>query len=427
MKKLFVIIFLFVSNLSFAQERCGFGINEKVKAKNPAWLRQKAEFEFQLRELQKEKSNSKSRTQSKVYKIPVVVHIIHNNSAGVIGGANNVNISDQQINSQIQVLNDDYRKKSGTNGYNTNPVGADMEIEFVLATTDPNGNPSTGITRTYSTQQSFDLFTENQSIANLIHWDFERYLNIWVVRSNGRTIGYSAFPYDSQLQGLEATASDIAGQNIFDGVIIDFRNFGTCCGTLSQTYNLGRTTTHEVGHWLGLLHTTADEACGNDFCDDTPQIESLNLNTTCVPVNSNCSGVQRANMIENYMDYSPDRCMNIFTNDQKTRSRLALDLSLRRKRLLASLESLSETNTLTISVEPNPSKNTSFIRTQFTGQKNIHILVYDFLGALIYQENFANQKSNFFSLRTDYLKSGEYIVKVLADSEIASQKIVVQK
>ena len=140
------------------------------------------------------------------------------------------------------------------------------------------------------------------------------------------------------MQGLEATASDIAAQNIFDGVIIDFRNFGTCCGTLSQTYNLGRTTTHEVGHWLGLLHTTADEACGNDFCDDTPQIESLNLNTTCVPINSNCSGVQRANMIENYMDYSPDRCMNIFTNDQKTRSRLALDLSLKRKRLLASLE-----------------------------------------------------------------------------------------
>ncbi|PWK20242.1 putative secreted protein (Por secretion system target) [Arcicella aurantiaca] len=427
MKKIFVLIFLFVATFSFAQERCGFGLNEKNKAKNPVWLRQKAEFEFQLRERQKEEKNANSRIQAKVYKIPVVVHVIHNNSASVIGGANNVNISDQQINSQIQVLNDDYRRKSGTNGYNTNPVGADMEIEFVLATTDPNGNPSTGITRTYTTQQSFDLFTENQSIANLIHWNYERYLNIWVVRSNGRTIGYSAFPYDSQLQGLEATASDIAGQNIFDGVIIDYRNFGTCCGTLSQTYNLGRTTTHEVGHWLGLLHTTADEPCGNDFCDDTPQIEALNLNTTCVSVSSTCNGVKRTNMIENYMDYSPDRCMNIFTNDQKTRTRLALELSLKRKRLLASLETLAETNNLTINVEPNPSKNNSFIKTQFTGQKDVSIVVYDFLGTLIYQESFANQKSNFFSIKNDYLKSGEYIVKVLAGSEIATQKIVVQK
>jgi len=426
MKKLFGLILLFVSSLSLAQERCGFGLNEKGKSQNPAWLRQKAEFEFQLRELQKNNS-SNLRTEAKIYKIPVVVHIIHNNATGTTGGANNSNISAEQINTQIQVLNEDYRKKSGTNGYNTSAVGADMELEFVLATTDPNGNATTGITRTYVTQTSFDFLNDNQTIANLVHWDFEKYLNIWVVRSNGRTIGYSAFPYDSQLVGLGATASDIAGQNIFDGVIIDFRNFGICCGTISTTYNLGRTTTHEVGHWLGLLHTNADEVCGDDFCDDTPQIESLNLNTTCASLTSTCNGVKRVNMIENYMDYSPDRCMNIFTNDQKNRSRMALDLSLKRKRLLQSLETLVDTDKLTISVEPNPLKNSSFIKTQFKGQKNINILVFDFRGVLMYQENFTNQKSNFFSLKSDILKSGEYIVKVTADAEIATQKIIIEK
>ena len=426
MKKLFVLIFLLVPSLSFAQERCGFGLNEKNKSKNAAWLRQKASFEFQLRELQKTNS-SNLRTEAKVYRIPVVVHIIHNNSAGVIGGANNSNISDEQIISQIKVLNEDCRKKVGSNGYNSNAVGADMELEFVLASTDPNGNATKGITRTYVNQTSFDFLNENQTIANLAHWDSERYLNIWVVRSNGRTIGYSAFPYDSQLEGLGATVTDIAGQNIFDGVIIDFRNFGTCCGTISQTYNLGRTTTHEIGHWLGLLHTNNDEVCGNDFCDDTPPIESLNLNTTCASITSTCSGVKRVNMIENYMDYSPDRCMNIFTNDQKTRSRLALDLSLKRKRLLQSLETLADTDKLTISVEPNPIKNSSSIRTQFKGQQNINIMVFDFRGAFIYQENYINQKSGFFPVKTDLLKSGEYIVKVLTDSEIASQKIIIEK
>lgn len=426
MKKIFVLILLLISSPSFAQERCGFGLNEKNKSKNAAWLRQKATFEFQLRELQKTNS-SNLRTEAKVYRIPVVVHIIHNNSAGVIGGANNSNISEEQINSQIQVLNEDYRKKVGSNGYNSNAVGADMELEFVLASTDPNGNATKGITRTYVNQTSFDFLNENQTIANLIHWNFERYLNIWVVRSNGRTIGYSAFPYDSQLEGLGATLGDIAGQNIFDGVIIDFRNFGTCCGTINQTYNLGRTTTHEIGHWLGLLHTNNDEVCGNDFCDDTPPIESLNLNTSCASISSICSGVKRVNMIENYMDYSPDRCMNIFTNDQKTRSRLALDLSLKRKRLLQSLETLADTEKLTISVEPNPVKNISSIRTQFMGQQNINIMVFDFRGAFIYQENYINQKSGFFPVKTDLLKSGEYIVKVLTDSEIASQKIIIEK
>jgi len=429
MKKSFLFFLMLVNVYSYAQERCGFAFGEKERAKNTSWLRQKAEFEYRLRENQTELNGINARVAAKIYKIPVVVHVIHNNPAGVLGGTNNANITDEQIKSQIRVLNEDYRKKVSTNGFNTNAVGADMEIEFELATKDPNGVASTGITRTFVNQTSWDFLGSNQTIANKIHWDFERYLNIWVLRSDGRTIGYSAFPYDSKLTGLGATTQDIKDQDIFDGVIIDYRNFGTCCGVTGTTYNLGRTTTHEVGHWLGLLHTNGDETCGTDYCSDTPQIESLNLSTNCNVLTSTCSGTKRTNMIENYMDYSPDRCMNIFTNDQKSRTRSALDLSVKRKKLLNSIEALPETDALTISTEPNPILNSAsaFIKTQFKGEKNVVISVFDFRGVMMYEESYASQKSAFLTLKTDKLNSGEYIVRVRAGEEVISQKIFFQR
>ncbi|MES2519180.1 MAG: M43 family zinc metalloprotease [Bacteroidota bacterium] len=429
MKNYFSLLLVLFSTCCYAQERCGFSLGDKNKQRqNPNWIRQKAEFEYQIREQQKNINGANFRVEAKVYKIPVVVHVIHNNAANVIGGDNNSNISDEQIISQIKVLNEDYRKKSGTNGYNTNAVGADMEIEFFLAYKDTLGNATNGITRTYVNVQNFDIINGNQNIAKIINWDSEKYLNIWVVRTNGATIGYSAFPYDSKLDGLDTKPTDLLSQEIFDGVIIDFHFFGTCCAVTNQTYNLGRTTTHEVGHWLGLLHPTEnDTPCGNDFCDDTPQIESLNLSTNCNKISSVCSGIQRVNMIENYMDYSPDRCMNIFTNDQKTRTRAALDLSFKRKKLINSIDPLPETEKLMISVEPNPSKNSSFIRAQFKGQKDFKISVWDFKGMLMYEETYESQMSSFFAIKSDKLRSGEYIVRVVVGDETATQKIIVEK
>ena len=429
MKKIITSILFLTTTFSYAQERCGFGLAEKGKAKNPAWMRQKAEFEYQLSENLNKNDGVNLRIAATIYKIPVVVHVIHNNPVGVIGGANNANISDAQIQSQLVALNEDYRRKVGTNGFNTNPVGADMEIEFVLATKDPSGNVTTGITRTYINQTSWNLLGDSQTIADKIRWDYQKYLNIWVMRSDGSTIGYSAFPYDSKLIGLGATTQDIKDQTIFDGVIIDYRNFGTCCGNLSTTYNLGRTTTHEVGHWLGLLHPNGDENCGTDYCNDTPTIESLNLSTNCNKITSNCNNVKTTNMIENYMDYSPDRCMNLFTNDQKNRTRAALDLSITRKKLLQSLSVLPETDKLTISIEPNPIFNTTnaFIKTQFKGQTKIIVDVFDIRGILVYEDSFDNLASSYVTLKTDKMRTGTYVVRVTAGTEVASQKIIVEK
>ena len=424
MKKILFAIFLSIPSLLIAQDRCGVAIaDKKLQEKYSNWQQRKANFETQVQKIQEQNKNQ-ARITDKVYQIPVVVHVLHNNANNAIGGTN---ISDEQILSQIRVLNEDYRKKEGTNGYNTNAVGADMEIEFVLASTDPDGNTSTGITRTYITQNGFSFVDDKNTIAKIIQWDSERYLNIWVLKGLNGVIGYASFPYDSKLDGLGGSSQDIAEMELFDGVLIDYRNFGTCCGTLSSTYNLGRTTTHEIGHWLGLLHPNGDVECGTDYCNDTPQIEKLNLTTSCDKMTSSCV-VRVTNMIENYMDYSPDRCMNIFTNDQKSRSRAALSLSIKRQALLNNIEPLGETDKLSINIEPNPVSTGKSIRlrTTFKGEQNLLIRLFDFQGRLLQEESLQKQKSNFINLKNESLREGQYIINVSTESESVSQKILIQ-
>lgn len=434
MRNFFAFCLLLTTTILQAQERCGFGLVEKNNAKNPVWLRQKAEFEYQLRQDIEKSGGANLRIQDKILKIPVVFHIIHNNPANIIGGTNNANITDEQIKSQIVALNEDYRRKAGTKGFNTNPVGADMEIEFTLATIDPSGNSSTGITRTFVDKTSWDFLNDNQTIANKIHWDYEKYLNIWVLKSDGRTIGYSGFPYDSKLIGLGATALDITNQNVFDGVMVDYRYVGTCCGVTGTTYNFGRTITHEIGHYLGLLHPNGDENCGTDFCDDTPQIENLNNSTSCPVLTSKCDGIVRTNMIENYMDYSPDRCMNTFTNDQKKRVRSALSLSIKRQRMLINSELALgiepvNANNKNLQISPNPiiQNNNAILSIQFNGVRDLSISIFSMIGILMNEENYTAQKSNVFALNTDKLRSGQYIVKVKFGNEVATEKIIVIK
>ena len=434
MKIISTFILLLTTFLSFAQERCGFGLAEKENSKNPIWLRQKAEFEYQIRQDIAKSQGANLRVQDKVLKIPVVFHVIHNNSANIIGGSENANITDEQIKSQIVVLNEDYRRKAGTKGFNTNPVGADMEIEFVLANTDPKGIATNGITRTFVNKVSWNLGGDGQNLANIIHWDYEKYLNIWVAKSDERTIGFASFPYDSKLVGLGTTPQDILDQNVFDGVVVDYRFVGNCCGVVGTTYNFGRTITHEIGHYLGLLHTDGDENCGTDYCDDTPQIESLNKTTSCPVKISKCNNVTRTNMIENYMDYSPDRCMNVFTNDQKKRVRSALSLSIKRQRLLINselalgIEPVNANNKI-LQISPNPiiQNESAILSLQFSGVKDLTISIFNMIGILQNEESYVGQKSNVYALTTDKLRSGQYIVKVKFGNEIATEKIIVIK
>src|SRR5690606_1825563 len=149
---------------------------------------------------------------------------------------------------------EDFRKAIGTNGYNTHPAGADCEIEFCLAAVDPSGNvlAQPGIDRQNLGQSSWAMSSINSTVKPQTIWDPERYCNIWTVNFGGSSanlLGYAQFPSSSGLTGLNTNG----GSANTDGVVIRYNAFGRT-GTVSSPYNRGRTTTHELGHWLGLRH-----------------------------------------------------------------------------------------------------------------------------------------------------------------------------
>ncbi|MEM6770178.1 MAG: M43 family zinc metalloprotease [Bacteroidota bacterium] len=229
--------------------------------------------------------------------IPIVVHVVYNGSAQ--------NISDAQIQSQIQVLNDDFRRLN-SDADNVWSQAADSEIEFCLATVDPNGNATNGIIRKSTTVNGFG--TNNSvkfaSSGGSNAWPAADYLNVWVCNIGGGILGYAQFP---------------GGSASTDGVVNDYRYFGTI-GTATAPFNLGRTMTHEVGHYLNLRHIWGDGNCNvDDFVSDTPLASGSNGG--CQIGSSSCGSVD---MVQNYMDYSDDACMNLFTQGQKARMQAAL-------------------------------------------------------------------------------------------------------
>ena len=261
------------------------------------------------RHTQKFLENAENRAVNGVITIPVVVHIVYNNSTE--------NISDAQIQTQIDVLNEDFRRLN-SDADNTWSQAADVEIEFCMATVDPNGNATNGITRT---QTSVTAFSTNDNMkfnssGGKDAWPAGDYLNMWVCDISGGILGYAQFP---------------GGSPATDGVVMDYQYFGTI-GTATAPFDLGRTATHEVGHWLNLRHIWGDGGCSvDDFVGDTPTSDAANYG--CATGHVSCSSTD---MVQNYMDYSDDACMNLFTQGQKTRMRALFDNGGARESLLNS-------------------------------------------------------------------------------------------
>lgn len=312
-----------------------------LKASNPQRLSTQEFEQWLAPKLQVEQARkrnlSKTAQTSAVITIPVVVHVIHNGDA--VG--TDENLFAEQINSQIRVLNEDFRRKVSTPGFNTNPVGADIEIEFALAKRDPAGVLSNGIHRVNLGQSSWSFDEIENTVKPQTQWNPDKYLNIWVLNfQQNDLLGYAQFPSSSGLPGLNTSG----GAAATDGVVIQYQFFGSKSyfpgGTYGPTYDQGRTATHEVGHYLGLRHIWGDAADGvdgctvDDFCQDTPNAA---IDNSGCPINvDSCINSPGLDMVENYMDYTDDICMNIFTGDQKTRMITVINNSIRRASLKTS-------------------------------------------------------------------------------------------
>jgi hypothetical protein len=298
-----LLIFILLQTKLFAQDATvrNCGTNEymhHLAVQHPEMETERMKIEQHTRQYMQQ-GEKKTRT---IITIPVVVHVVYNLAVQ--------NISDAQINSQMLVLNKDFRKLN-TDFVNTpgsfQPLAADCQIEFVLAKRDPNGDSTTGITRTFTNTTSF---TANNNVKNAVTggknaWPATQYLNIWVCKLSGGLLGYGQFP-----GGPEAT----------DGVVISYKAFGTS-GAALPPFNKGRTATHEIGHWLNLFHIWGDDGggcAGSDLADDTPNQGAENTGVPVYP-HISCNNAPFGDMFMNYMDYSDDIAMTMFTINQKAR------------------------------------------------------------------------------------------------------------
>ncbi len=238
--------------------------------------------------------------------IPVVFHIVYRNEVQ--------NLSEAQIQSQLDVLNQDFRR-TNLDAANTPSefagMAADCELEFCLAAEDPYGNATIGITRTETTEEEIGVGVAPNGFPRIYYtalggrdaWDTERYLNIWVCEFNEGLLGLGSKP------GTAYPAED--------GVVINYKFFGTV-GTSTAPYNKGRTATHEVGHFLNLEHmwgTSTGGCVQDDLVEDTP-MQGYSYGGCPVYPQTSCSS---SDMFMNFMDYTDDACMNLFTEGQKAR------------------------------------------------------------------------------------------------------------
>lgn len=308
----------------YAQHRCGTEEYMRLlMQRDPSIAFRRAAIEAQTQAYIEELQRFPSFRTENVITIPVVVHVVYRTASE--------NITDDQVRSQITVLNEDFRRQNADR-VNTPSmfagVAADAEIQFCLATRDPEGNPTSGITRTQTNRTSFSLYTDDvkfSSRGGKDAWPTDQYLNIWVCRLEGGVLGYA------QLPGAPAET---------DGIVIDYRYFGRG-GSAQAPFNRGRTTTHEVGHWLNLHHIWGNARCGDDYVNDTPLHEEANYGCPSFPKPAPVCGNNRSEMFMNYMDYTDDACMNLFTVGQKNRMRAVLSQNGYRRGLLSSPGCLS--------------------------------------------------------------------------------------
>ncbi len=302
--------------------RCATDEMHAKRLSNNPNLQSDAEFEAWLAPLvaakkaQIAQQKASGNFQQIVVNMPIVFHVITDGTAPS-------NISGALVQAQIDQLNLDFSNQAGADGGFWDGRDADAEVVFIPAQVDPNGAPMAepGVNRVTTfgagpfPTGAFDGAAGSGQIKPETVWDRSQYVNVWVAQITGGILGYAQFPSNSTLPGLNVNG----GTELNDGVVIGTGTVGSVAMPGSAApYNMGRTLTHEIGHWIGLRHIWGDTDCsGDDFCADTPNAGASNFG--CNTTTDSCNTDADRDMVENYMDYTDDSCMNIFTNDQVLR------------------------------------------------------------------------------------------------------------
>ena len=423
-KHIIILSTLLLLNVSLAlsnnPNKCtAASIFKNRAANNPDVLLKQQQIEIKIQQwIANQESNRVSSTEAAVV-IPIVIHVVYNNTAQ--------NISDDQILTQIDVLNKDFMNLNANRLLSTHPyfnLTGTANLEFCLAKIDPSGNATTGITRTATAQTQFDgdpntaaderiKFTSKGGIDV---WDPTKYLNIWIGKLSGGTLGYAQFP--SEFDGSPET----------DGVVIDYHYFGTI-GTVSAPFDQGRTATHEIGHWLNLEHIWGDEAaCANDDkVSDTPLQADENYDCPVFPSTS-CSNAPNGDLFMNYMDYVDDGCMSLFTKGQVSRMTATLNVArsaIKTANKCSATTGISQQKLDQIKIYPNPVQNYLNIEgLPQTRSRFYNIDIYNILGERVYSNTIASTQIQFEMLG---FRTGTYVMNIYNDEFSVTQKLTVVK
>ena len=422
----------FLVNQSVTEDSRNYYAMEEVANKNNQWVT--------------ENNNS----EKSVITVPIVVHIIYRQTHANVGSG--TNISNAQIEDAIRILNEDFSK---TNTEFPNPprntfinLAADAQLQFCLAATDENGNPTSGVTRTSTTKTNFDADTESNDMkknntGGKDGWDPQKYLNIWVCDltnsgSGGMTLGYSYLP------------GSVTWSMWKDGLVVDYRYFGTI--GVSAAGNDGKTPTHEIGHYLGLMHTFCESTdsqgnptcCDNDdnnwggYVDDTPaskdiywgNVDASTNNNTCNDISYNNNFTTNVlDMDENFMAYSTDTWM--FTTEQvgvmngtMNGYRSSLKNSTAEVNCTGIINGFNNLlNNNQIRIYPNPTEGRIMIQN-LNNLKAEKIIVRNILGEVVCSEKLNNHLT---TLNISHLENGIYFIEISTENGLRIEKIILSK
>ncbi len=420
--------------------------------------------------------NAQSATNSRngvVYKIPVVVHVVYNN--------NEQNISDELVQEQIDILNEDFRRLNASASETRDifaDVAGDAEIEFYLATEDPEGSETNGITRTFTNNASFleldltsileaitdcgfDILNPENNSQEAIDcfnealggsgvdgglgldnvkfeaeggknaWDVKKYLNIWVCNlaidfggmSLPSILGFAYPPVEAPNWPAGTVPPNT---DEVDGVVIHYQAWGKnnpASGPLAGIADLGKTATHEVGHYLGLRHIWGDGDCTmDDGISDTPAAGSNSQPQADIPpcsqlhVKDSCLEDDLPDMIENYMDYSVESCQNMFTLEQIAIMRAMLEGP--RSELVQFETSTKDIDNSWFSVSPNPSS--TFVNI-ITDKQNYSVSIFNMNGVKVFQGQ------NIKTVDSTNFPEGLYIMNIESNDALGSIKYIKTK